>query len=956
MKIKITNIIFCNFFILSLLIVFAGYAQKVSALKFKHLTTDDGLSSNGIYSVLQDKKGFLWAATHNGLNRYDGYRFKKYFFDPKNESSLPSNEITVLHEDTQGNLWVGSNGKGFCRYDQLKDRFVRYKELDTCIILFFFENQTHWWIFAEDCVGRLDKKTGKFENIGSRLPQKYFGSVCKSSNPDVLWVGTQGSGLYTLHVKTLEMKAFKHGKTQQDTLSSNDIRKVYLDQQGVLWIGYFTGGIMDRLNTHDLSVRHTFHQKNKPESLTSFQITCFLEEANSMWMGTQNGGLSIFDKATEESIHYRYDINQPAGLSNNSISTGGIYKDQQGRIWICTHFGGLNVVDTYYQKFSTLPITLPNPTVHAILKDSRQRLWIGTEGGIVKVEKTGTKTYLHFPVLSITEDPEGRIWLGSWEHGVNLYNEKTDSFVQFLQKQIDHNRVYSLIPSHGSYIWVLSHGALSKMSLDNLGQFKNYYGLCHFKKDYQGIHAQLIDQHIWIITHAGVIVFDPKTETSTCFQHEADNSKSLSADFATSMLYDSQKRFWIGTKEGLNLKTGKKTFERITTLQGLPSGSISSMLEDNKGNIWIAGNKGISKFNPQKRTFKNYDVQDGLQSNQFGWNACFKDQDGWFYFGGVKGLNVFRPDDILDNPYPPSVFINQLKIFNQPVEIGGRDGVLKQNILETQSITLDYTQAVFTLEFVALNFTNSQKNQYAYQLEGFDKDWNYVDTQRHATYTNLDAGTYVFKVKASNNDGVWNEKGVSLIIHILPPWWETRIFRFSLLILIASVVMIVFRWRIQNFKQRQKHLEKLVNERTQELTERNDKVLQQSIELKKVNDMLHENQHEITAQNEELSQQSQKLTLANNEIIQLNLTLEKKIKEKTLHLRTQNEKLKDYAYYNAHKIRGPLARILGLIILMQEESDTLQMTVYLSLLKIVADELDTKIKEINDILSDDDDE
>ena len=818
-------------------------------LKFSHLTIDEGLSSNRVYSVIQDQDGFVWIGSNNGLNRYNGYEFKTFYHNPKDSNSIIGNDILQVYEDVQGGIWAGSYGKGFCKYDKLKDLFIQYPYFSDQIIIKFYEDTSqNLWIFGESRIGYFEHKTGVFHDL-DQISLNGLQTVIQSSDKHKVWLGTY-NGLYLFDVQSHNLAKFTQGKYSSDTLTAQNISALYLDQDETLWIGYFTKGKIDQLDINSQQIYHITYQENGEFTIPNYSISAFLESGDFMWIGTQNGGLSLYNKKTGTFKQYLYQKDHPYGLNSNSIANeGGFYKDAQGRIWISTHFGGLNILDPYDFPFETITSFLPDLTVNAILKDSKNNLWVGTEKGIVKVMPSGDyKVYVEYPILSIEEDADGQIWIGTWENGIYLYQSEVDDFRQFLREERDFNNVYAFL-AHQRNLWVISHGGLSKMNIDAIGDFKDFIFPCDEVWGGKTENVNLIDDKLWIATSRGLRVFDLNTEEVSCILHEPDNPNSLSANYITNVTKDQKGRFWIGTREGLNLQKSKGVFQRITEETGLPNDAISGLLEDRKGNLWIATNKGISKFNPENNTFKNYNVSDGLQSNQFRWNSYFKDKDGLFYFGGYKGLNVFHPDSIRDNPYLPNVFIVGLKVNNEPVNIGDYDSLLTKNITYTQEITFDYQKSAFTIEFVALNFTNPNKNQYAYKLEGFDKNWNYVGNKREATYTNLDPGTYTFLVKASNNDGLWNEKPTQLIIHILPPWWQTWWFR----ILVISVIIIgaySFYYIRTNFLKKQNiKLEQEVVKRTEEIATQNEELHQQSEELAAQRDSLDERNRQLDQAN-----------------------------------------------------------------------------------------------------------
>lgn len=896
-------------------------AQNNTPLKFNHLTIDQGLSSNRVYSILQDSEGFMWIGTSNGLNRYDGYQVKHYYYDAENPYSINSNEVYTLFEDSDFNLWVGTIGEGLCKYDREKDRFIRYSEFNKQSIRNIIEDEEkNLWIFGEGAFSRIDKKTNKIQKFNEKYPIKRIQTACRASQPNEFWLGTAEDGLYLVNVKTNTFKHYTYDKNKPHSLSSNNILKVYLDKKGLLWIGTIDAGV-DFLNPQTEIFTNYRHEENNLNSLPINRAQAFLEVEGKLWIGTENGGLSVFDPLQKIFTNYQYEAENLHSISSNMISAGqgSLYIDKQGRILVCTGFGGVNIIDKYYEKIAKLSIPLTNSTVNAIIVDSKKRLWIGTEGNLVKVENDKTFSYFNFPVLSIAEDKNGVVWVGTWLNGLQFYDEKSDKFIKIKH---DPNNKNSLGADNVTWIqqskdnetlYIGTTAGISTMSSKNTQYFTNYKeSNCSQKIDFfYGL--QILEEKpndIWVVSFNALLHYDLKKGETLCYQNATTNPNSISSSKINTIYKDSKGRYWIGTNEGLNLMQKEGIFKRITTKNGLPNDAIKGILEDEQGNLWLSTNKGLSKFNPDENTFQNFDIMDGLQSDEFIRKAAFKDRNGYLYFGGVKGLNIFHPDSIKNNTYKPPVHIIGLKIFNKPVKLGDYDSLLHSEISRTKEITLSYQQSVFTLDFVGVNFTHSEKNQYAYILEGFEKEWNYVGNQRNATYTNLDAGTYTFRVKASNNDGLWNEEGTSIKIIILPPWWETWWFRVISISLFLGSGVAFYIIRMNALQKQNQKLEKTVAERTQELSQANEILKAQTLELQI-------SKEEITTQNEEIIAQNEELQQSQEEVSTLNNHLEALVVQRTQKLTQSNQKLNEYAFFNAHKLRAPIATTLGLYELLK---------------------------------------
>jgi len=828
------------------------YAQ----LKFEHLTVSDGLSQSVVLSILQDSQGFMWFGTEDGLNKYDGYEFTVYKHETDNPNSLSHNHVWSIHEDDAGILWIGTS-KGLNKFDLAQETFVHYQHDDKDInslshndVRAIVEDNTGtlWIGTYGGGLNKFDRKTEKFvryqhdENNPHSLSHNniYWDGGLYVDSTGTLWIGSNEGGLNKFNRDTKTFVRYQHDANDPNTLSNNNVSHIYEDHAGVLWIATSGGGI----NKFDRD-RETFVHYLSDEA-----VNCLYQDRtdeSTLWIGTDGKGLYQFNLDTETSVNYQHNISNPESLNNNYIDT--IYQDKAGTLWFATWGGGLNkkLDETkqfqHYQHQENNPNSLSGNAVWGIFEDSQGLLWISTEGnglnkfdrktGIVvhyKHDENNPNSLISNDVYNIVEDTTGILWIDTWA-GLEKFDPKTEIFVHY---QHDNNNKNSLIHNNLNYIYQDHTGILW------LGTFG--YGLdkfdpktetfVHYEPDKNNPNSLGNDQIndiyedskgvLWVGTVAGLDKFDRETETFVHYQHEDNNPNSLSSGQVYVIYEDSRGILWIGTVGG-----GLNKFDRASATfshyfaekQGLPNNTIKDILEDDQGYLWLSTNKGLSKFNPETETFRNYDVEDGLQSNEFFSGSAHKSRTGELMFGGPNGFNIFDPKQIKDNLSIPPVVITDFQIFNEPVSIGG-DSLLQQHISFTKQLTLSYKDRVFSFEFVTLNYISPQKNQYAYKMVGVDKDWVYVDSSRRfATYTNLDAGDYVFKVKGSNNDGIWNEEGSSLKITIIPPWWETMVFRGSLLLFLVVLVLGGFRWRIRTIKHQKHQLEVQVAQRTKELAE-----------------------------------------------------------------------------------------------------------------------------------------
>jgi signal transduction histidine kinase/ligand-binding sensor domain-containing protein/class 3 adenylate cyclase/ActR/RegA family two-component response regulator len=823
--------------LLSLLIILIypanGYAQA-SEIQFERLPSDKGLV--GVNCILQDSKGFIWFCTQEGVNKYNGYSFALYKHNPEKPNSLSDNWVSSLYEDRDGILWIGTQSGGLNRFEPVTEQFTRYthdpnnpNSLSIDRISAIYEDRSGGlWIGTNGGgLERFDRDTEQFthyshdpdnpnslsHNQVSAIYEDHFG---------VLWIGTNGGGLARFDQKSEQFTRYIHDSNNPNSLSHNQVSAIYEDRSGVLWIGT-NGGGLERFDRKSEQFTHYTHDLKNANSLSIDRISAITEDSSGVlwvgsgtWDGSYAGqGINRLDRAREKWTHYSNNPNEPNSLSGNNVLS--IYADQTGAIWIGTWLNGVNRFDPAKQKFQSYKIEPDNPDglhgdgVWAVYEDRVGTVWIGTtNGGLTRLNRTSGKftSYTHNSndpnslssdnAWAIYEDRSGRFWVGG-DAGLNLFDQTTEKFIHYQYNSDDpnslsYNQVSIVYEDRVGTIWIGTFGGGLNKFDPTTGKFTHWV---HEPNNPNSLSENLIlaiheDQssNLWIGTYGGGLdKFDRATGKFTHYQHDPDNPNSLSSNRVGSIYEDPSGNFWITTEGGLNqFNPATEQFTHYTQKDGLASDYLGSILADNEGNLWLSSSKGLSKFNPQTKTFRNYDVEDGLPGNNFNVLAYYKSPSGEMFFGGQQGFTAFYPDHVKDNTHIPPLVLTRFSKFNKPVK-------LDTAISHTKEIKLSYKDIFFGFEFAALDYTNPQKNQYAYKLVGFDKDWIYAGTQRTATYTNLDGGTYIFRVKGSNNDGVWNEKGTSIKIIISPPPWKTWwAYMLYVLALIAAVLVYV-RWR-----------------------------------------------------------------------------------------------------------------------------------------------------------------
>lgn len=805
-----------------------------------------GISNNSIHCIIKDKRGFLWIGTQEGLNKYDGNSFVTYENNPNDSNSICHNAVNAIIEDSRGNIWIGTSD-GLNLYNRVKDNFIRVQIpwRDNVYISSFCEdkNKNIWFGTMGIGIACINHDSGKI-NIYSHdksdaksITSNFITELHADLNND-LWIATW-NGLDKFNEKDKSFTHFVHNPNDPSSISSNLVSSLTIDKNGNIWIGTFDGGL-NKL-TRDNKFKH-YLSSSKSNTLTSNSIlSLFADDKDHLWIGTENGGLNCLKISNDKFLKFQYEEKNASSLITNTIES--IYIDDNDILWVGTYKKGIYYWDKKYQKFDLhsknifFENTLNDEDVTGFIEDPKGNIWIATDGGGIslfdpknkKFKKTVSLT--SNAVLAIIQESEN-IWAGTWKGGIDVINKegkKIKSYkVEGVAKNGD-NKVLSLYRDRQNNIWAGTAGSglfLYSREKDMFLQFfdKNFPSQLRNDAIYVRHILQDSEDNIWVATLYGLNLLKRKKDNSfsyTSFHHRNDK-KSISSDRVTFIFEDSKKNLWFGTEDkGINLfNKHDSSFTSFQKKHGLSNNSIKGILEDNKGNLWISTNKGISKFNPQEKTFLNYNKEDGLNSDEFYFNSCMKTKSGYFYFGGNNGFNVFNPDSIKENKLIPPVYLTDLKIFNKSVVIGAKGSPITKHISETEKIVLNHLQTSFTIDYVAINYTRGSKNQYAYILEGLEKDWNYVGNKTSATYTYVKPGTYKFKVKGSNNDEVWNQIPVVLEIVVKPPFWKTIWAYLLYTSVLAFLIISYLQLKISRTKQAHAlKLERMEREKTEELNQ-----------------------------------------------------------------------------------------------------------------------------------------
>ncbi len=816
-------------------------------IELSHFTVEDGLPSNNVTAVRQDFQGFIWIGTNDaGLSKFDGIEFKNYAHIPNDPDSIYNNCAWRLYLDKKGNLWVVTWGGGVSRYDPARDRFITYshdeddpKSLPSNFIwCVFVDSSDGLWVGTGDGLSKYDKEKKEFIHFRhvaddpASISHNEVTMILEASG-GFLWMSTYGGGLNKFDLERGTFTRYRHKDNDPHSLGNDFIWNMHRDKDGTLWIG--TEGGLDKFDPKTETFTHYRHDEEDTHSIGGVPVTSTMRDSKGrLWAATDGHGINLHDPKTETFQRIIKDLDNPDSLSDNVV--WDFFEDASGAIWIPT-FNGLDYYDAaalrfkHFQRSPGNTAGLSDNSIQSFAEGKEGKLWIGTRGGGLNMFDPVKQTYTHYlydpnnpdslssnTVLDFAQSQDGVLWIGT-PAGIDRFDPENKTFKRYQHNPNDpatltHGEIRSIDIAQDGSLWIGSYGG----GLDRFDPVSQKF--THFKPEqdnpnsllFEWIFVVFIDSFgkIWVGTEKGVSCLDPEKMIFT-------NYLTGKMDLNTRAIYqDKQGTIWLGTNGGLKQFNPKsQTFTEYNMDDGLAGGIAESIIEDNQGFLWIGTNNGLSKFDPQKKVFRNFDVRDGLQSNQFRRNAVYKSQDGELFFGGSKGFNSFSPEKFIDNPRIPPVVLTDFQLFHQPVGIGG-DSPLQQHISLARQITLSHEHEVFSFSFAALNYQNSKKNQYAYMMEGFDKDFTYTDsTDPHARYTCLAPGEYTFMVKGSNNDGIWNEQGTSIKITILPPWWETVWFRILSLAGLVGLIWALFQHRLESANAHRQELELEITERRQ---------------------------------------------------------------------------------------------------------------------------------------------
>ncbi|MDT0643566.1 two-component regulator propeller domain-containing protein [Zunongwangia sp. F363] len=817
------------------LAILPAFSQNKSLAEYHFETLKNIPTQRAVASISQDSQGFIWMGTNGlGLYKYNGIDYTSYPFVEGDSTSLSNSLIHITYLDKQNRLWIGTE-TGIDLYNRNQDNFTHIRlegktETSSISVHAILEDKNGNILVGTHQSGlyKIDASTMSVSKVRTSGISEIRNFLINSITlfDGLILIGTK-DGLFQYDDEDEIMAPLYFTTSTGKQKIAAHIQTMEVDQRGTVWIGTTTKGIykIDGNENGRYVIKHF--------PVTSKRVLSLLDTPrNTILCGTENEGMFELNRKGEIVNHYLNKKFDESGIKSNSVWS--LFLDKQERIWIGYYNNGVGVYDRLYDKFADIkskpnyPNSLQSSSVTGIIKDEKERLWIGMDGGGVDVydPKSGIFTHLlnnsnHIAngldspdVQTLFKDSKGNIWVGTWDYGIYYLEKGSDSFINYSVQnthgEIATNRILSFSEdSHGT-IWIGTFSRGIHSFNPETGKFRKYDQAPFITKriSYSDVRRVYVDSEdrIWIGGNEGLFRLktdDGKFDLETMSSRFYENGNKAYHSLVLDIYEDSSKNIWIGTDgSGLCRYDMKKdTFFWLKPNTGFNKVTVSSIIQDDGGSIWAAGNNGLTKIDKNKNSLKNYSIRDGLLSDDFNNNAAYKDANGTLYFGSYEGINYFDPEDLTINKNTSPVYLTDLKIFNQSVPPAKENSPLEKVISQTDKLRLKNSQSVFTIDYAAIDFTRPEKIQFAYYLDGFEDHWNYVQNARSATYTNLPAGNYTFKVKATNSDGVWKEEPTTLKIEVLPPWWFTKIAIVFYIISFLTIGYFIYRFidaRVKN--------------------------------------------------------------------------------------------------------------------------------------------------------------
>ncbi|CAM2068757.1 Histidine kinase domain-containing protein [Sulfidibacter corallicola] len=830
----------------------ASWSVPFDELRFTGISTEQGLSQSTVYALLQDREGFIWIGTEDGLNRYDGYSFRQYRLTLDTTDGLSHNTVLCLVEDREGHMWIGTD-HGLNRYDSDRNRFESFfsdpDDSETIShpsvsALALDEDGEIWLTTFRGGLDHVDPRTGAARRFGvpealrANQNTNWSRAVATQGNRYV-WIGTS-RGLHRLDRASGAWLSYRHDPGDPTSLSNEGVRAIHVTGKGDIWVGTSDG--LHRM----LPDGRGFHRFQAEDDLgLSDDWVNIISEGpkGRLWIGTRSGGLARFDADRRRFTSFTPDPLDPFSIKTDNILS--LLFDRSGVMWVGGYLGGLSKSEVdpmpfhLYRSSPTESGGLTNNRVRSIIHDREGAVWVGTLSGLNRMAP-GANRFEHLfhdpkdpdslsenQVMSIAEDGRGQLWFGTYYGGVQRWLPEKRGFAHYRHdpddpRSLSHDVVSVLTVDRDGLLWLGTRNGVCRF-LPESERFQRFLPKPNDPEGLGGPEAYYLYPHsdgtVWVgLVSDGLNVLHPEKGVIARYGHERDDLRTLSNASVTSILEDREGRVWVGTENGLNRHEGDGRFQRFTADFGLPNANIRSMLLGDGSELWLATNKGLLRWDTHDNSFQSYQFEDGLQGNEFILRSAFRADDGRLYFGGLRGLTAFYPSQIIKRPGTPPIVLTAFKVFSD------ERWLYRANDAYVP-ISLRHAENFFSFDFAALDYRHPEKNRYAYRLEGFDRTWIHTDGDHSAHYTNVQPGSYVFRVRGTSSDGTWNELGTGLSLTIQPPFWHKPWFR-SLVVLSALASMVGgIQWRLLAIKRHNRKLAQLVRQRTAELEMARGKML-----------------------------------------------------------------------------------------------------------------------------------
>lgn len=800
-------------------------AQTTVVPEFVHIGVEQGLSQSTVMDMVQDEQGNLWMATYHGLNRYDGYSFTQFRHEDDQPHSLAGDRLRTLTIDSHRRLWIGGNG-GLSLYIDSLERFTNFPTdtLSPAAIDLIEEVNSDWlWTVSNQRIKRFHIPTRTWsEHLSDELRTLSVTALLRHG--ERIYIGTQRQGIYTCNLQGEKLQPLPVGLAEQTTVLA------FLQPTlSTLWIATEGKGLI----RHNLLTGESrrYHKGDGSGLSSDFVRTLSVDAQGNLWAGTVNG-LNIYNETSDRFTVCDHNPTQASSLSQTSVRC--IYKDSQEGMWVGTYWGGANYYHPLKHRFARIfshPFntnSLNNDIIGCITEDGKEELWIGTNNGGVNRYNPATGQFTHYTlrdglqsndIKHIHTAPDGTIYIGTHTGGLSLLHPN-GRITTLLESGAEN--VYAILPAANGKYWLSNLTYLSLFDPHTKAIQKVIYDCSGYPIEAKRATLLYRDskQRIWLCGEEGVSIYR-ETESGLVRCQPTGGLAGVEHKFTSCMLESRNGIFYIGTRQGLySYNENQGEWKHCTTREGLADNGVHSLLEDNRGRLWVATDHGLCCLNPADDNFRNYTRDDGVQGNRFIDNACCRTSDGQMWFGGINGITHFHPDQLIDNPYTPPVLLTRLRLFNRTVAPGDETGILQQSIGCTRHITLQPDQSMFSIDLAVPNYIAGTHSTFAYRLEGYDRNWYTLEQGHTLTYSNLPQGTYRLKVKAANNDGRWNSEPAVLTVTMLPVWWRT--WWATLLwiaIILAGIAFVIRYFWVRKSMEARLQMERIDKQRQTELNE-----------------------------------------------------------------------------------------------------------------------------------------